>query len=91
MVIEIVTFRLASGVDDATFIAADERVQKEFFYMQRGLVRRTTARGLGGEWLVLTFWDSVADAESAAGAVPEDFTALIDRSTYRTTRYTTLD
>jgi hypothetical protein len=64
-VFEILTFRLAPGVDEATFRAVNERVQVEFAYHQRGFVRRTLGRHDDGRWLVLTMW---ADPESALAA-----------------------
>jgi hypothetical protein len=64
-VFEILTFRLAPGVDEATFRAIDERVQVEFAYHQRGFVRRTLGRHDDGRWLVLSIW---ADPESALAA-----------------------
>jgi hypothetical protein len=62
---EILTFRLAAGVDDATFRSVDERVQVEFAYQQPGFVRRTLGRHDDGRWLALTMW---ADADSAMAA-----------------------
>jgi len=64
-VFEILTFRLAPGVDEATFRAIDERVQVEFAYQQPGLVRRTLGRHDDGRWLALTIW---TDSESALAA-----------------------
>ena len=63
MLIEIMTFRLGEGVDEATFLAADRRVQLEFAYQQPGMVRRTTARGDDGTWAVVDFWQSAAHAD----------------------------
>ena len=62
---EILTFRLAPGVDEATFRAIDERVQVEFAYQQPGFVRRTLGRHDDGRWLSLTIW---SDAKSASAA-----------------------
>jgi hypothetical protein len=64
-VFEILTFRLAPGVDTDTFRAIDERIQVEFAYQQPGFVRRTLGRHDDGRWLALTIW---ADAESALAA-----------------------
>jgi hypothetical protein len=64
-VFEILTFRLAPGVEAETFRAIDERVQVEFAYQQRGFVRRTLGRHDDGRWLVLTIW---ADPDSALAA-----------------------
>jgi hypothetical protein len=87
VLLETTTFRLAEGVDEAAFLAADEALQAELS-PQRGFVRRTTARGEAGEWLVLAMWWSPAEADAAPAAVPED---LVDAASLRRGRYETLD
>ncbi|HEX9547492.1 MAG TPA: hypothetical protein VF942_09160 [Acidimicrobiales bacterium] len=94
--IEVLTFRLASGTEEAEFLSADKRVQTEFFYLQPGLVRRTTARGDDGGWLVVCMWGSKENADAAGelsrgSSAVEGFLCLIDASTMATRRYTTLD
>ncbi len=96
MVIEIMTFRLSSGIDDAVFLAADREVQSDFAYRQAGLLRRTTARGEGGEWIVVDLWHSPEEADRCAGRwgndpVTAEFISLLDENSVRTQRYTTLD
>jgi hypothetical protein len=97
-VIEVLTFRLDSRTEEAEFLAADKRVQTEFFYHQPGLVRRTTARGEDGEWLVVSLWGSQANADAAgslsgssSSPAVSDFVRLIDAGTVETRRYSTLD
>ena len=95
-VIETATFRLAADTDVAAFLDADRRVQTEFLYRQRGLVRRTTARDRDGEWIVIVLWRSESDADAAAKQSVRDratseFLALLDETTVRTRRYSTLD
>ncbi len=95
-VIETMTFRLAPTTSEVDFLAADRRVQTEFAYQQPGLVRRTTARGAQGDWVVVDVWRSEADADACAGRWDDDpvaagFMALVDAATVRTDRYTTLD
>ena len=63
-VIEITRFRLAPGTDEAAFLAADRKVQEDFAYQQPGMLRRTTARGNDGGWIVIDLWRSVADADA---------------------------
>lgn len=62
---EILTFRLAPGVETETFRSIDERIQVEFAYQQPGIIRRTLGRHDDGRWLALTIW---ADPESALAA-----------------------
>jgi heme-degrading monooxygenase HmoA len=96
MLIETVTFRLAADTDESAFLNADKRVQTEFLPNQRGFLRRTTARGHDGEWLVVVLWDSKNDADacmsrSDGNPATTAFNALVDGSTLRTNQYETLD
>jgi hypothetical protein len=97
MVIEIMTFRVPDGTDEAAFLAADGRVQAAVS-SREGFVRRTTARAAEGDgrWLVVTMWGSEDDALAAPGPVAADpamaaFLASVDTSTVWTQRYVTLD
>jgi hypothetical protein len=95
-VIEILTFRLASGVDVAEFTALDARVQTEVAYQQPGLLRRTTGRNDEGRWLILQVWSSseaaaagrVALEESAVGGGLE---AMIDGDSVHVERFEGID
>jgi heme-degrading monooxygenase HmoA len=96
MLIETVTFHLAADTDESAFLDADKRVQTEFLSNQPGFLRRTTARGHDGEWLVVVLWNSENDADSCMSRsdghpATMAFTALLDGSTLRTNRYETLD
>jgi hypothetical protein len=95
-VIEVMSFRLAGGTDEAAFLEADRRVQTEFAYRQRGLLRRTTARNDDGEWMVIDLWRSDADADASdarwdGDAAAAAFMALVDRATVQIRRYHELD
>lgn len=95
-VVEVATFRLRDGVDEADFLDADRRVQTDFIPTLPGFMRRTTARGRDGEWLVVVLWGSFADAEAADALAADDegvrtFMSAIDDATYRRERYETLD
>jgi hypothetical protein len=83
VLLETTTFRLADGVDEAAFLAADEALQADLS-PRRGFVRRTTARGEAGQWLVLTMWWSA----QVADAVPSD---LVDPASVRRARFSTLE
>ena len=95
-VIETTAFRLREGVDRDSFVAADAAVQTGFAYSQPGLVRRTTARADDGNWIVVTLWESSAAAEASAVAQAGEpsvaaFDALVDATTLRSKRFSTLD
>ncbi len=87
VLLETTTFRLAPGADAGAFLAADSEVQ-EAMSPQPGFLRRTTARGEAGEWLVLVHWDSAAHADVAPSPIPAD---LVDSASVRTARFATLD
>ena len=92
-VLEICSF-LATAGDDVV-LAADARMQTEFAYRQPGLMRRTTARGDGGRWCVVTLWASAEDAERAERAGADDevasaFWSSVDRDSLCVERYTLL-
>jgi hypothetical protein len=95
-VIEVLTFRLAPGVDEVEFLNADQRAQTEFLYYQPGMLRRTTARAVGDDWLVVTLWGSTHDADASAEAGRDDATisrwsSFVERSSVTTKRYDTLE
>lgn len=84
MIVEVRTFRLRDGTDRAAAAAAaaDHEVQVGFANLRPGMVRRTTARGGDGEWLVLTLWEGEDDAVAAERAGEDDplvaaFAALV--------------
>ena len=87
MLLETTTFRLAAGVGEAAFLAADEELQAELS-PKRGFVRRTTARGEAGEWLVLAMWWSAEVADAAPAPVPLD---LVDPASVQRARFESLD
>jgi len=94
--IELQRFRLIADSDAREFLAVDRRVQTELAYREVGLLRRTTARGDGGHWLVVETWRSEADADAAAShraadPIAAQFLSYIDATTLRTERYDTLD
>jgi hypothetical protein len=94
--IETMTFRLAPATDQASFLDADRQVQTSFAYHQPGLLRRTTARGDDGGWIVVDVWRSGPDADACAQRWTREpttvaFMALVDGTSVRTQRYTTLD
>lgn len=95
MLIETQRFELREGVTESEFLAADRQAQA-FAHLQPGIVRRTTARGGDGRWLVITLWGSAeyADAAGRAGeadAAAQAFAACLDPTSESLERYETLD
>jgi hypothetical protein len=94
--IEITTFRLVPDAEEQAFLDADRRFQTEVIPNHAGFLRRTTARGDDGGWLVVVLWRSTQDADASGRLASDhpathDLNALVDGATVRTTRHTTLD
>jgi hypothetical protein len=59
-------------------------------------VRRTTARGADGDWVVIDLWRSAADADACAARWDRDpvvaaFMVLVDASSVTSERFQRLD
>jgi hypothetical protein len=81
VIIEVRTFRIAS--DEEAFRAADQAEQHALMTRNRGMLRRTTAKGDNGGWLVLTLWGSRDDVEELSPEVA----ACIDAASLDVRRY----
>jgi hypothetical protein len=95
-VIETHTFRLADGADIGRFLDADRRIQTELMLRKPTFLRRTTARGTDGEWLVVVVWGSEEDAATSRAAFEVDpanvaLMTFLDQPTLTTRQYATLD
>ncbi|MDJ1017149.1 MAG: hypothetical protein QNJ35_11605 [Paracoccaceae bacterium] len=81
-VLEIVTFRLAEGADDAAFVEAARGTEAKL--RERGaLTRRFLTKDETGTWTDVIEWTSMAEALAAAEAVMASeafapFSAMID-------------
>jgi hypothetical protein len=96
MVIEIMRFRLAPGADPESFRSADGELQSDYAYHQPGLLRRTTARGADGDWIVIDLWRSAADADAVDATwgrepVSNRFLSFVDAGSVVSERYDTFD
>jgi hypothetical protein len=87
-VIDITTFRLADGVDEAAFLVVDERVRTGDLYQRPELARATTARADDGSWAVIVLWGG---ADYAVDLMTTELSSVVDASTVERRRYTTLD
>lgn len=95
MLIVTAVFSLVDGADEQEFLRADARFQEEFAYQLKGHLRRTTARGDDGRWMVMSLFDSAESFAAAANATVgldavEEMHRFIDFSTHRVETFTTL-
>lgn len=94
--IEIVTFDLAEGVSDETFIAETKTMEREFLGKLPGFIDRDTGKSAEGGWIVVLHWASAEDAQSSMNKFVDApgtkaFTACVDMSTFQMVRYTLED
>ena len=95
MLIVNATFRLVPGTSEDEFLRADARFQEDFAYQLKGHLRRTTARGDDGTWLVTSLFESreafadAANATEGLDAVAE-MHRFIDWDTHVVSTYETL-
>ena len=94
--IEIVTFRLAEGVDLETFKAENAKMEHAFLGHLQGFKTRDTAANADGQVLVVLHWERAEDAQASMDKFIDSpdtktFTALIDMSTFTMTRYEQFD
>lgn len=89
--IQIVRFRLKSGVNEAEFRALNERFQREVAPKLPGLMRREATNSPDGEWvLVLRYTDSESAhnaGKSDTSDIAKQFIAHIDMSTMSASFY----
>jgi len=70
-VIEIVNFRLASGVSAAAFLA-EVPASDSFIKAQPGFVARRLSEGSDGRWLEHIEWRSMEEAKAASEAIMQE-------------------
>lgn len=85
--VELTSFALTVGADEAAFVAAAARMQESFLEHQDGFVSRTLVKGEAG-WTDIVYWRDPAAMHQAveqAGAVAEvaPFLQMIDPASLR--------
>jgi hypothetical protein len=81
--IEVSRFRLIDDVGSEEFVERNADYQQTFIYQQKGVLRRTVASGLDGEWIALTWWHSMKDArqstaEALTSPIAIEFSLLLE-------------
>ncbi len=92
-VIEIVKFKIKSGVSFGQFASLDRAVELQHVSQQPGFVARQAAKGENGEWLVVVYWTNEGHADASMASFTDapaaaEFMAHLDVDTMSLTRYT---
>ncbi|MEM9340291.1 MAG: hypothetical protein AAGA66_16270 [Bacteroidota bacterium] len=96
IVVEVTTFNLGADEDANAFKIRDAEIEQQFTSLQPGFLKRMSGVDANGNYLVMVFWETLADADAsieAFGADPTvgDYFAMIDGNTFVIERYTTFE
>lgn len=69
LVIEVAPFNLASGVPEATLLAASDRLEREFLSKADGYIGRMLVQKDKEAWADIVLWQSAAHAEKAMAVI----------------------
>lgn len=89
LIVEVVQFRVARGVDEEVFLKASDAAQS-FLTKAKGFVSRELVRTADGlNWIDIVKWRTASDAEHAARNAARDprcakFFELVEKSSVRT-------
>ncbi len=92
-VLEVTTFSLKTVANSQTFNDLDTKVQENFTSKQPGFIRRESGVNENGEYTVIVYWKTLADAEASMnkfmsdGSVA-DYAGMIEGSTMKMNRFT---
>ena len=96
IVVEVTTFNLNSDVNADGFQIRDAEIEDDFTSKQPGFIKRMSGLDANGKYVVLVFWETLADADASIAAFQEDSTVadyfgMIDGSTFAIERFTTFE
>jgi hypothetical protein len=87
LTVELVEYKVKSGVDEDLFLKASEEIMKDIRKLG-GFVRREVVKGMDGIWFDILYWNSLSEAQEAAKKVMEHssclhFFQMIDESSIK--------
>lgn len=94
IVVEVTKFNLTEDVSTTDFETRDAEIEGDFTSQQPGFLKRMSGVDADGKYVVVVFWDTLADADASISAFQEDTTVadyfqMIDGNTFGVERYTT--
>jgi heme-degrading monooxygenase HmoA len=94
IVVEVTTFNLNAGIDSSIFQARDAQIENDFASVQPGFLKRLSALDANGKYVIMVFWETLADADASIAAfgidpTVADYFAMINGSTFLAERFTT--
>ncbi len=91
-IMEVTTFKTNSNVNPIEFATRDAQVEEDFTSKQKGFVKRQSAIDEKGNYVVVVYWESKADADASMSKFMNDesvadYAQMIDGSTMKMSRY----
>ena len=91
-VLEVTSFKLQPTANDSIFNDLDSKVETIFTSKQAGFIKRQSAVTENGEYVVLVYWNTQADADASMQKFMKDesvadYAAMINGSTMKMNRY----
>tara|TARA_R110002126_G_scaffold100897_1_gene232654 strand:- start:2026 stop:3486 length:1461 start_codon:yes stop_codon:yes gene_type:complete len=92
-VLEVTTFSIKTPVNIQTFNNLDAQVEDNFTSKQPGFIRRESGINENGEYTVIVYWKTLADAEASmkkfmGDTSVADYAGMIEGSSMKMNRYT---
>ncbi len=93
IIIEVTSFKTKSeGVNSTTFQNRDANIQEDFTAKQPGFIKRISGINDAGEYVVIVYWKTMADAEASmkkfmSDKSVADYASMIDGPTMKMARY----
>lgn len=92
IIMEVTTFSIKPDVIPMTFAKRDAAVEGNFTSKQPGFIRRQSGVDDEGNYVVIVYWESLADADASMGkfmsdASVADYAEMIDAPTMKMSRY----
>ena len=91
-IMEVTTFNINSDVNSTAFARRDAQVESDFTSKQPGFIKRQSGVDDKGNYVVVVYWNSVADADASMNKFMSDtsvmdYAQMIDGPTMKMSRY----
>lgn len=92
-VLEVTTFHIKTTANAQVFSELDAQVETNFTSKQPGFIKRQSAVDENGNYLVIVYWETAADAQASmdtfmADTSVADYASMIEGSSMKMNRYT---
>ena len=92
-VLEVTTFSLKTVANSQTFNDLDAKVQENFTSKQPGFIRRESGINENGQYTVIVYWKTLADAEASmskfmSDSAVADYAGMIEGASMKMNRFT---